>query len=120
MFALKAIPRPPAWAVLTLALAASLGLNLWQAKDRWIKDATAPLQAKIDGLTATAGAEDKISQLRGEHDRELAQAREDAAANTGKRQVVYRDRIREVPVPFCPPGQDRVDAWNAAGQEATK
>lgn len=110
------VPRPPAWAVLGLLLLVSIGFNVWQAKSRWIAEAVEPLQDKIDGLTITAEANDKIAKLREEHDLELAEATATVITRTGERQVVYRDRMVEVPVPTCPPGQLRVDAWNAMGQ----
>lgn len=115
--ALKAIPRPPTWAVLACVLVLSLGLNLWQAKAKWEADATAPLEAKIDDLEVTAKVEDKVSELRKKDEAELAKLRDAIPTKVGKAKTVYRERIVKVPVPTCPPGQDRVDEWNAAGQK---
>lgn len=106
-------PRPPAWAVLGLLLAVSLWFNLWQAKREWIEEATAPLQDEIDALTASARMNDTIADLRARHDVELAAARNNVQVVEGERQVVYRDRLVQLPAPTCAPGAARVDAWNA-------
>ena len=105
----------PLWAYLALALAVSLGFNVWQAKSRWIQEAVAPLQQQLDTFKATDEAEDKMSELKVKHDAEIQALKEENRSKSGKRQVAYRDRVLTLPAAGCAPGQDRVDAWNAIG-----
>ena len=105
----------PLWAYLALALAISLGLNVWQAKSRWIQEAVAPLQQQLDTFVATDKAEDAMGELKVKHDAEIQALKKENQSKSGKRQVVYRDRVLTLPAAGCAPGQDRVDAWNAIG-----
>jgi hypothetical protein len=105
----------PLWAYLALALAISLGLNIFQAKDRWIQEAVAPIQQELDTLKVTDKAEDDIAALKKEHDTELQKVKDGNKNRSGKREVVYRDRVLTLPAAGCAPGADRVDSWNALG-----
>lgn len=114
--AVAVIQRIPMWAVFGGLLLVSLAFNAHQWRKAGIVEATAPMKLKIDALEATATANTTIATMRVEHDNELAAARANASDKAGKREIVYRDSIQRVLVPTCPPGADRVDAWNAIGQ----
>lgn len=105
---------PPAWVLLALLLLVSVVLNLWQFQRKAVADAVEPLQDQLEGFQATAKAEDKIIGLKAEHDEQLAKMETQLKKRATKREIIYRDRVTSLPSAGCAPGQDRVDAWNAA------
>lgn len=112
---ISAFPTPSPAVVFAVLLLLSGALNLWQAKEKWVADAVAPLQQELNTVKATDAAEDKIAELKIEHDAEIQKVKKENAGKAGKRQVVYRDRIQTLPAAGCAPGADRVDSWNAIG-----
>ena len=106
--------------ILPVALLLSLGLNLWQAKDRWIQEATAPLEKKIEQLESTQAANNTVTDLKVNDDKAGAKARGAVERRTEMRQQRYDvDMAKLAPVP-CAPGADLVDTWNAIGQGASE
>lgn len=112
---LNPYPTPSPAVVFAILLLLSGALNLWQAKEKWIADAVAPVKQELDVLKATDAAEDKIGELKKEHDVELQAVKKQNQGKAVKREVVYRDRVLTLPAAGCAPGADRVDSWNALG-----
>ncbi len=106
--------------ILPVALLLSLGLNLWQAKARWIQEATAPLEQKIDQLESTQAANNTVADLKVKDDQAGAKARSAVERRSEMRQQRYAAGMSKIaPVP-CAPGADLVDTWNAIGQGASE
>ena len=106
--------------ILPVALLLSLGLNLWQAKDRWIQEATAPLEQQIQQLESTQAANNTVADLKTKDDAAGAKARGAVERRSEMRQQRYDVGMAKLtPVP-CAPGADLVDTWNAIGQGASE
>lgn len=98
--------------ILGLIAAVSIGLNLWQLKRAW----TAPLRAEVAQATESAKTSEELNAATAARERKLLAAADLATGQLSKAGKDYSRAVANRPLeaPQCAPGQERIDAVNAA------
>ena len=109
----------PLWGWLALALAASIGGNLLQARAAIIEEATAPLERELTDLRHARQLESAMAEAAAAQHDQLLEDLDAIAARGARVEVRYVDRVRQLPAPACAPGAQRVEAWNTYAEEGT-